>query len=199
MSKLIAVESIDGAGGTTVAEALTSAMRDNDIACHKTTEPTGTPIGSLLRKYGDTWNPMQQLFMFLADRAAHQDSIKLFLDDDKHVVCDRYIGSTVAYQSKPVSEVRNEEKYETMDWIDGLHDDWCVRPDITVWIDTHPSEVKDRLDGDVFEDPDIQVYADVTYQQYYNFGVRPDVIRIRGNQSEEQMIDDAVSRVMKQL
>ena len=49
LDRFVVLEGLDGAGTTTQSELLTAALQRRGERCHTTREPTGGPIGKLLR------------------------------------------------------------------------------------------------------------------------------------------------------
>ena len=88
----------DGSGKSTQARALAKA-----ISGIYTRQPGGTPLGSVVREL--LLDPDRQVsaraeaLLMAADRAQHVDEmIRPTLESGTHVVCDRFIGSSIAYQ-----------------------------------------------------------------------------------------------------
>lgn len=96
MSKFIVFEGIDGSGKSTLTEELKKSIELLYVTC----EPTDSEIGLLARKvaYQES-SPYHELFLYLADRAEHTVRIKEKMDSGYTVLCDRYWGSTAAYQA----------------------------------------------------------------------------------------------------
>lgn len=102
IGKLITFEGIDGAGKSTQI----SMLRHRFAASGRfvfTRNPGGTVLGeyicNALRDRTRGIFPLAELFLFAADRAQHRDEIVVpALTSGKHVICDRYIDSSVAYQ-----------------------------------------------------------------------------------------------------
>lgn len=97
-AKLICFEGPDGSGKSTQARALAKA-----ISGIYTRQPGGTPLGSVVREL--LLDPDRQVsaraeaLLMAADRAQHVDEmIRPTLESGTHVVCDRFIGSSIAYQ-----------------------------------------------------------------------------------------------------
>ena len=103
--KFIVLEGLDGAGTTTQREALTKALNAKGIKAVSTCEPTGNPIGQFLRRcLKGEWSLQSETLahLFAADRNEHlygTDGISTLLKQGYHVVCDRYLFSSLAYQS----------------------------------------------------------------------------------------------------
>jgi dTMP kinase len=96
MSKLIALEGIDGSGTTTQAERL--ALR---FDLHLTREPSDRPIGQLLRailrQQHGTVDERAVALLFAADRLDHLAGE--IAPAARDVITDRYVLSSIVYQS----------------------------------------------------------------------------------------------------
>lgn len=100
----ITLEGGEGSGKSTQAERLTAYLKELGYETVRTQEPGGTPIGDQIRRI--LLNPASrgmcaytELFLFLASRAQLvEDVIKPALAENKTVICDRYIDSSIAYQ-----------------------------------------------------------------------------------------------------
>lgn len=93
--KFIVFEGLDFSGKTTQAKLLADWMGDT---CVLTKEPNDCDYRN--RILNDPGMTVAERFMLLmADRAKHIDSVvRPALTSGKHVVCDRFFWSTVAYQ-----------------------------------------------------------------------------------------------------
>lgn len=108
---LIAVEGGEGAGKSTQAALLATA-----IGATLTREPGGTPAGEQIRSLlldpaNGPIGARTELLLMLAARAQHlAERIEPALAAGRHVVVDRFTGSTLAYQGYgrglPLDEVR---------------------------------------------------------------------------------------------
>jgi len=104
----IAIEGIDGSGTTTQARELVAWLDGRppglpSAPAHMTCEPSAGPVGELLRQ---VLRGEQQLdaatvaLLFAADRCDHvQREVEPRLAAGNHVVSDRYVFSSLAYQS----------------------------------------------------------------------------------------------------
>lgn len=98
---LIAIDGIDGAGKTTLANALCAALAygGTHVVCSK--EPTQGPWGMRLRASAATGRlaPLDEVRYLLMDRREHVDTlIAPTLAQGGCVILDRYYPSMVAYQ-----------------------------------------------------------------------------------------------------
>ncbi|WP_348530469.1 dTMP kinase [Methanothrix sp.] len=129
---LITLEGIDGAGKTTVARMLHKRFPDFVF----TREPTEGPLGELARS---TEEPLEQLFLFMADHANHLRSVVLpSISSGRIVVSDRYIDSRVAYQGALMRDL------VPLDWIYEIHRPWSRMPDMTLLFRIDPSLALER-------------------------------------------------------
>lgn len=101
----ITLEGIDGAGKSTQARKLYTALQAQGYPVLLTREPGGTPIGDQIRAVvienhdnaGIT--PQTELLLFCASRAQLvHEVIRPFVQKGGIVLCDRYADSTLAYQ-----------------------------------------------------------------------------------------------------
>lgn len=106
MSKglFIVLEGIDGSGTTTQCKILTDKITRLGHPVVQTREPGGTPLAEQIRAL--VLDPKSQgifdlteLLLYAASRAQHvNELLKPSISKGYHVVCDRYTGSTWAYQ-----------------------------------------------------------------------------------------------------
>lgn len=108
---LIVLEGLDGAGTTTQAKKLHNYIRGKRLSAWLTNEPTDEPVGKLIRDSisGRITSPRTGkrigfsegalCLLFAADRLEHSRSIEDKRERGTHVVCDRYVLSSIAYQS----------------------------------------------------------------------------------------------------
>jgi dTMP kinase len=104
VGKFVVVEGLDGAGTTTQSARLVAHLEARGVAVLATREPTGRPVGQLIRRVlreePDTPSPAALPWLFAADRADHLASVvEPALNQRKWVVSDRYYPSSLAYQS----------------------------------------------------------------------------------------------------
>jgi dTMP kinase len=104
VGRFISLEGIEGAGKSTVAAALATALRVRGITVVATREPGGTPLAERLREVvlqrgAETLSPQAETLLMFAARAVHVDNlIRPALARGEWVICDRYTDATRAYQ-----------------------------------------------------------------------------------------------------
>lgn len=108
----------------------------------RTFEPGGWPGGQALRRLlldGMPIGARTELLLFLADRSGHLDTeIVPALEHGRHVVCERYTDSTLAYQSWGRG-IAPEEIEALLKWCD------FPTPDLTILLDIDAEEARSRL------------------------------------------------------
>ena len=100
----IAFEGGEGCGKSTQARLLYNNLERRNIPAVLTHEPGGTPLGNRIRgilkvKRDFNISPQAELLLFAACRAQLiRDVILPALDGGANIICDRFSGSTLAYQ-----------------------------------------------------------------------------------------------------
>lgn len=147
----ITLEGIDGCGKSTQARMLYEALGGESGAV-LTREPGGWEGGAELRSMvlgGSLKHPWSELFLFLLDRAEHAARvITPAIEAGKHVICERYHDSTLAYQvwgrGMPFEPISKAAAYADF-----------PAPDVTIFFDIDPklalSRVAKRGRPDAFE------------------------------------------------
>lgn len=146
----IVFEGLDGAGTTTQSLMLHEKLKSTGIPSWLTFEPTSGDVGQLIRKFlkGDLrCHPGTLAALFAADRHEHlygEEGIISRLDRGTKVIGDRYLFSSLAYQSMEVD-------FERVLELNGRF----PLPEQLVYIDIDPGECERRMSGrssrDLFE------------------------------------------------
>lgn len=144
--RFIVLEGIDGSGTTTQAQRLVDRLRAEGKRARYTREPSDGPLGVLIRQIltgrvvapgGRPVDGAAVALLFAADRVDHLASeIEPLLADGVHVVSDRYLVSSLAYQGTELDP----------DWVATIN----VRawpPDLTVYLDVSPEVASERRAG----------------------------------------------------
>lgn len=134
LAKFIVIEGADGAGTTTQAKALSDMMVEKStIMPLVTKEPYQGHIHDLIRKVLSGEQEYQQYresltWLYMADRDFHiRDFIIPTLKSGIDVISDRYLPSTMAYQSE-------NKKYSEYDIYNLNYMSRFPKPDLTVYI-----------------------------------------------------------------
>lgn len=132
------LEGLDGAGTTTQGALLAARLLEHDIPVDLTKEPTDGPIGRLVRGFTDGalhLEPETVALGFAADRIEHTVEIREQLDAGTWVVSDRYVASSLAYQTS---------QGLPFEWVRTLNSR-AMEPDVTVFVDTSVEACIERL------------------------------------------------------
>jgi len=143
--KFLVIEGLDGSGTTTQMDFLTASLRQRGLPVHATCEPSKGPIGALIRQAlsgrlclnakGQALSPGTLALLFAADRDDHLEAeIKPALANGHWVVSDRYLLSSLAYQSLSLST----------EWIMALNQH-ALLPDCTVFLKIEPKLAAERM------------------------------------------------------
>jgi dTMP kinase len=146
----IVFEGIDGSGKTTQIKLLESFLLKQGIDVLVTREPGGTDfaeeIRNILLQGKFNISPKEQLMLIVAARHNHYYQIILpAIKQNKIVICDRFIHSTIAYQGYGAGI--------DIDFIKDIHNrfDCLVEPDITIILDANYDDLKKYHKNDTFE------------------------------------------------
>jgi dTMP kinase len=132
-------------GGEACGKSTQAALLADALGAVLTREPGGTDIGARLRALvldpsTEGLSPRAEALVMAADRAQHvAEVVEPALAAGRHVVTDRYAGSSIAYQGYgrglPVDEIARLS-------------DWAAagtRPDLVVLLDVAPTVADARL------------------------------------------------------
>ena len=132
-SYFIVIDGIDGAGTTTHSRLLAGFLEGRGVSIHLTQEPSNSEIGELLRKFlkDKEIPPYTDALLFAADRSLHyHNEIKSKLDEGFIVISDRYIESSIVYQSVQSDEI-------SIEWVKEINR-FAAEPDLTIILDINP-------------------------------------------------------------
>ena len=203
----IVFEGLDGAGTTTqtgrLHEYLTSAGRGS----FETFEPTSGPVGAFIRDilggripHNDApFRPGEasMALLFAADRLAHAGEIHAQLEAGNNVVCDRYVLSSMAYQTLDPS-MSGERVVDI--------NRGCAVPHLTLFLSVPVDVCLERL-GNRGDSPSIYEKGDFlrtiagNYEELVNlyqshFG---ELVTIDGTASPDEVHAACVSEVEKRI
>ena len=170
--KLITIEGIDGAGKTTLAQALLAAIHERGLAAALLREPGGVRAAERIREL--VQDPEARIgaraeaLLYAAARSQLvEEALVPLLDSGRHVLLDRFVDSSLAYQGAGrnlgIDAVRAINEFGT----GGLVPDRTlllqVSPDVGRTRSRRRSEPLDRLERqpDAFFDRVAAAYAEL--------------------------------------
>ena len=140
----ITIEGGDGAGKSTQMDNIEKYFTQRGYECIRTREPGGTEIGEKIRDIlldpaNHEMSAVTEMMLYASSRAQHvRELIRPAVESGKVVICDRYVDSSVAYQTygRDLGDmVQAVNKYA----VDGM------MPDITFWMDIDPESGRERI------------------------------------------------------
>jgi dTMP kinase len=155
--RFVVLEGLDGAGTTTQAQLLGEALRRAGRRVHVTAEPSGGPVGALIRQIltrrvggpgGGAFDAAALALLFAADRLDHVNGeVAPKLREGVDVISDRYTLSSLAYQGLTTGDAG---------WVAALNGR-AAAPDLTLFLRTRPAVAFRRrraatLDREIFEE-----------------------------------------------
>jgi dTMP kinase len=141
LHSFVVLEGLDGSGTTTQMRLLAERLSREGTAHSTTWEPTKGPIGLLLRSIlarETRAHPRTIALLYAADRNDHvhdpESGIEARVRRGELVVCDRYLFSSLAYQSIECG----------FDYVMGLNADFPL-PQCVIFVDTPVEICQERL------------------------------------------------------
>ncbi len=153
----ITFEGADGCGKTTQLKLTEKYLQDNGFSVLTTREPGGEALGTILREillhYDGDVSSNCELFLYLADRAQHIDTlVKPAIEKGCIILCDRHTDSTLAYQGYGRSLDLQKLKKLNDIATSGLKPDLTLLYDVTSEIaQSRVGKEKDRLESEGLE------------------------------------------------
>jgi len=206
--RFIVLEGIDGAGTTTQKGRIVDWLHDRGELAQGTHEPSDGPIGTLIRqilrgrlvanppgKKPESVDPAAVALLFAADRLDHvHNEIAPLLDQGWHVVCDRYVVSSLAYQGLD-TDLRFVRQINEK----------AITPDLTVFLKVRPEVAMARIEAsragrESFEKLAIQKKVATAYEELLAQYRGGRVVTIDGEQavsSVTQAVRNAVEELFK--
>lgn len=138
MPLFIAFEGGEGSGKSTQIKLLEHWLIGQGQPVFATYEPGATSVGqairALLLETDEPITPRSEALLFAADRAHHVETeLRPMLAAGHHVLCDRYVDSSIAYQGTgrtlSTTEIAALSSWATEDLL----------PDLTVLLDIDPA------------------------------------------------------------
>ncbi len=146
----ISIEGSDGSGKSTQLSYIREYFQNNGMDAVFTREPGGTAIGEKIRAMildpeNEEMCPLTEAMLYAASRAQHVRQLIIpTLESGRHVVCDRFVDSSIAYQGY------GRELGDCVAVINGFAVDRCM-PDYTFFLDLDPAVGRGRIKSADFD------------------------------------------------
>jgi dTMP kinase len=197
----ISFEGPDGSGKTTVSTAVTARLKEEGYPVVYTREPGGSRIAEEIRQIildpGNTVeDPRTEALLFAASRRQHLVDVVLpALARGQHVISDRFVDSSLAYQGY-ARKIGIEEVWQINHFAIEDH-----LPDRTIFLNLPPEKGLERIRAhrsslDRLDQETLSFHRDV-YEGYQKVMARHSerVITIDASRDVEEVIADAYAAV----
>ena len=198
LKDFIAIEGIDGAGTTTQLKRIAAQCKKTGVPCHPTCEPTEMETGKLIRRVlsGElSVRPHTLARMFVTDRYEHvfgERGIISHLDSGELVVTDRYLFSSLAYQSV-------ECGYDAVFELNKAFPLPEILFFLDIPVDVGEARASERKDREIFENSGFQTHVRKMYERaidgHANLGM--EIIKLDGTCSENEVFEKIWSRLQR--
>jgi dTMP kinase len=197
--RYIAFEGIDGAGKSTVAEAVADELRSEDRNVVTVREPGGTPVGEAIREIllhsHDDLVPWSEALLFAASRAQlAAQTVAPLLEAGAWVLSDRTVYSSLAYQGGGRGLGIDIVRTVNAAGLDGV---W---PDVVIVLELDPTtglerqEEPDRIGGEGIE---LQERVAAAYRQIAE--TDPRLVFVNGSGTVDDVVRDSVAAIRERL
>ncbi|PYB69066.1 dTMP kinase [Thermoplasma sp. Kam2015] len=186
----IAIEGIDGAGKTTLAEGIYQLLLREGYHVYLTKEPTD----DIDNYKGDA---VELFLKFTLNRYRHQFDLIDRINSGCIVVCDRYIRSSYAYQFQGVQEFFGDAG-KARQWMDEVSKIIKLRPDVHIYVDIDVATAMQRVSRRGirnlgFEDEEkLRQVRDIYESFQWD-------IKVDGHKDKKEMIEEAFSRLKPKI
>jgi len=196
-SLFIVLDGIDGSGTTTHSQLLTGFLKSKNYKVFLTHEPSNSEIGTLIRKYLKNKDipPSVDALMFAADRILHfYTEIKKKLNEGFIVISDRYVESSIVYQSCQSDDL-------SLEWVKNINK-FAEKPDVTIILDLDPKislarksqEHLDKFENSIFLEKVRKLYIKRAKEENYFLVATDDIIEL-----VQEKIQTVVIKKLKSL
>jgi dTMP kinase len=204
MKVFITIEGNDGSGKSTVIEGLKKVFNERGIDTVFTREPGGSMIAEKIRQIildpvNTAMDDKTEALLYAASRRQHlTETVIPALEQDKLVICDRFIDSSLAYQGHArgigIEEVYNMNMFATSGMLPDLTLYILVSPEVGLSRKTHQKEL-DRLELEA------NSFHETVYQGYLKIAkMFPErVVLINGEASKEEVLKQTLEVIDKYL
>ena len=194
----IVFEGADGSGKSTQLRLLAEYLEGLGLSVLRTREPGGCEVSEKIRDIlldsNNQMTAVTEALLYAAARAEHvQQVIKPALEENKIVLCDRFLLSSLAYQG-----YGRQLGVETVKQINEIAVSGCL-PDITVFINVAPEKAFKRMnehkEHDRLEREDMSFHERV-FHGYTELSKNADVISINAQGTKYETNEIIIQKIL---
>ena len=200
----ISFEGPDGSGKTTISKLVYEKLIENDFDCIYTREPGGIEIAEKIRDIilnpeHTSMDRKTEALLYAASRRQHLvEKVLPALKDNKIVICDRFVDSSLAYQGIGRG-IGFEEVYAINEFaIEGY------LPNFTIFLDIDAQTGLDRIQSRTFKDRLDQ--EDISFHQRVFAGYqevlkrfKERIVIVDATKTIEAIVEDAYQIIVERI
>lgn len=139
---LITIEGVDGAGKGCQSRLLADRLGAELLSFPNYKGASGQRVKRYLAgEFGEAVHPVLAATLFAVDRLQSKEGLQAMLDEDRFVVCDRYVDSNAAHQGARADSLEVACEILGME-----HGELGLPvPDLVVWLDVPVAVCRERL------------------------------------------------------
>ncbi|MBN2694375.1 dTMP kinase [bacterium] len=202
--KFIVFEGIDGSGTTTQIQLIEKLLKDRGVKVHRTAEPTGGVLGSLIRQIlnrrlvtldGASIDPKVTALLFAADRVDHiQNEITPYIEKGITVLSDRYDLSSFVYQGLFTGDVN---------WVKEINR-YAIEPDLLIYLDIDGDSAFERISNnrvflDAYEKKELLNSYSKLYKKEFEQYRGKNRVQIDGKLTQDEIFNIIKEKIDKLL
>lgn len=206
MALFVTIEGPEGSGKTTIGKKIVEKLIDSGYEVIYTREPGGIEIAEQIRKVildvnNTNMDPRTEALLYAASRRQHLiEKIVPAIKDNKIIICDRFVDSSLAYQGH-ARKLGIDNVYEINKFaIDTL------MPDLTLLFDLDPKLGLERINANKLREVNRLDLEQLEFHTLVREGFliiqnrEPDRIKkVDASQSIEKVFSDAYSIIEKAI
>jgi len=206
MGMFITIEGPEGSGKTTVAKKLVEVLNEKGYQVVYTREPGGVAIAERIRDIildvnNTNLDPRSEALLYAASRRQHLvEKVLPALAEDKIVICDRFVDSSLAYQGY-ARGIGIDEIYDIN--LFAINNTW---PDITILLDIDPEIGLQRIMSNRQNEVNRLDLEGINFHKKVHEGYniikekyKDRITLVDGNRNKEEVFEDVYNLVMEKL